>query len=227
MDGASWAAWAAAAVASGAAVVAVIHARSSARQATAAEQQVSIMRSQYATERRDRAEDLRRTEESLAVERKERRAEDSRNAATMLMEPVARLDEIVKWLPRYGGGTFVDASGNVSEVGKARVRECQEALSFAHRSMNTTLLGVKDRELTSRYRKLVLLADQALNAPLEPAASSRATTDVTNYLRYVRLSLRRFIDGEPLPPEEKPPQLTRKGRSAWSPTHTPMAELDV
>ncbi len=86
--------------------VSLTQARSSKRQALAAEDQALVMRRQYAAERRDRADDLKREEEIRIRERAERRTEIARGAAVTLLGSLANLASVIPWLPGGAGACW-------------------------------------------------------------------------------------------------------------------------
>jgi hypothetical protein len=57
----------------------------------------------------------------------------------------------------------------------------------------------------------------------EPGAVHRALVDVTNYMKYVIITLQRFIDAQELPAEAEPPVLIRNmaDGSTWTPQEIP------
>lgn len=147
---------------------------------------------------------------SVQLAQVERERENSAGAAKQLLE---RLADLYAWMPSLPDVAL--ETPRLSEHARAR---CAEAMESVRRGMFTELFSITDAEMRERYRVLVRLVYDAGWRGAGGQHPERVIRDVSNYLRYVQISLGFVIDGEPLPVHEEPPALDRDSPDVWLPS---------
>jgi hypothetical protein len=178
---------------------------------------VVTLRKQSKIAKDDRDAQAEFAAQQRVLDQDEQRAVAARNAAADLLEPVAALRKVVPYLPALGDRGSM-AEQQVTPMG-ARRAAAREALDLHKHGMWTALLRVDDEELARRYRALGTVVSDLAYGDIEPDSPmmNRAQLDVENYIKYVLISLKRFMDGEPLPERTTAPYLKRADGAAWHP----------
>ena len=152
----------------------------------------------------------------------EQRDAIARRAAADLLARIGDLDSVLTNLPALRAGSTSEGSHNYTSAVAAQVVR-GPFLSFK-RGLRTELLLINDPEIVSRYRTLARLAEELATSDLgNDIVTNRAIVDVTNYSKYVLISLRQFIDGEELVDQTTAPILRRNLNDGanWYPLNIP------
>ncbi|WP_370083484.1 hypothetical protein [Streptacidiphilus sp. MAP12-16] len=170
----------------------------------------------------ERANRLVQAGRERELDREEQRDAIARRAAADLLGRIGDLDSVLSELPALrAGSTFEGSLNYTSSVAAQVVRG--PFLSFK-RGLRTELLLINNPELVSRYRTLARLADELATSDLgNDIVTNRAIVDVTNYCKFVLISLRQFIDGEELVGQTAAPVLRRNLNDGanWQPIEIP------
>lgn len=151
------------------------------------------------------------------LDRQEQRDGIARNAAVGLLDRIGDLNRVLPHLhlhhrPGFGGDHA------------AKTEAAREGRASLQRGLRTDLLLVNDADVVERYRQLATLASDLAEARFDDEiVLNRARQDVENYMKYVLITLQRFVNGEALPSATAPPILRRnpKDGSNWTPQEIP------
>ncbi|MBY8879746.1 hypothetical protein [Actinacidiphila acidipaludis] len=150
------------------------------------------------------------------LNRREQRDSIARNAAVELLGRIGAVDRVLPNLqllkrPRPGGSE------------DERRIASREALEWLKGGQREELLLVNNPVVVSRYRHLARLASELTMDLGSEIVVNRAIQDVSNYVKYVLITLQAFVDGDELPEETAPPILRRNENdgSTWMPSLIP------
>ncbi|MFM9539864.1 hypothetical protein [Streptomyces turgidiscabies] len=161
--------------------------------------------------------------EERRLNQQEQRQGIARDAAVDLLghlEALWRVIPLLHVLRSHVPGRDVTELSRRNEA----VRETFDSFRSGQR-ISATLLT--DQDLIKRYGEMATLAYDlafgAVGTDGDSALHNRAVGDVENYGKFLLISLRAFINGEPLPQYSEPPVLIRNEADGtnWVPTHLP------
>lgn len=181
-----------------------------ARQDREAQTELAVAQSQAALEAAAGERELNRREQRDAI---------ARNAAVGLLGRIGELDRVLLLVNSYRSGMRPSVGSSSDE---RRLMTLDGVDSFKS-GLRTDLLLIDDADVVGRYRELARLVHELQSDLGDQVVVNRAVVDVSNYMKYVLITLQRYIGGQSLPAATDPPPLRRElaGGSTWAPQEIP------
>lgn len=168
------------------------------------------------------------------LDRSEQRQAIARNAAVGLLGRIGDLDRVLPMVHEHRPGVDVEqvaprvvafSTPDERQRLALAIQTTRDGVDSLRRGLRTELLLIHDAEVVTRYRDLArLVSDFQVGAGIGGAVLlNRAYVDVSNYMKYVLITLQAFIDGVALPETTAPPILQRNHNdgSTWMPQVIP------
>lgn len=199
-------------------VLALAAAASTNKQAQALARQDREAQAELATAQRQAA--LEAAADERELNRREQRDAIARNAAVRLLGRIGELDRVLPMINRYRPGTPSAVAASPTDEQRLRTLDGVDAFRGG---LRTDLLLINDADVVERYRELARLVHELQSDLAAQGLLNRAVADVSNYVKYVLITLQRFIGGQSLPIAAEPPILRRNTAdgSTWTPQEIP------